>query len=660
MGDLGVGLRSASIVIPAHDEEHALPRVLGALLDQELDGMTLEVVVVVNGTTDGSAAAARSFLDRFDRSGHHLSVIEIPIASKAWALNEGDRRVSAFPRLYLDADIELSPNAVRRTVEELSAVSTPMLAAPRIQVAESRARAPRCYGRMWSQLPYVRSHVPGVGFYAVNEAGRQRWWRFPVRIGADDKFVRLHFDHSEARVIDDASFTVYMPERLGELLKVRGRWTSTNREIARSCPGLDRRDTSRWMSSARHLACNSSTWTDAPYFLGVWSGAWGWALLRTMGVGDRWPRAASSPMRAAQPNGTASPSATAPDRAAVTADMSHEPRSVHVAVVTHNSVAGLLRCIDGLLASEALDDLRITVVDNASTDGGPRAWASMFPNVEVIANEVNVGFGAAVNQAFAGSDSRWLAIVNPDVEVRRETLSATIAHLERRPGVGSCGVPSVHSDGSVNDRSFFMRPTIWSEITLAFAAHRVAPTSRLLNPEQNVAHVPLTDTPLGVDVIAGCFNVIDRELFEHLDGYDEDFFLCGEDFDLSIRAVEAGASPEVVPVDPIVHHSEGSFTSSSDARVAYLRGRARVSAALVAGAPSGARPVGPLGIDPRPVVCVPGTSLEAVPRDRPALGPPRRVVHAHGRQVARTRVHRKGYVAIPLGADAAGRSAVLS
>jgi hypothetical protein len=101
--------------------------------------------------------------------------------------------------------------------------------------------------------------VPGVGFYAVNEAGRQRWWRFPTRMGADDKFVRLHFSSDETVAIDDASFMVFLPERLSELLRVRGRWTSFNREIAHHCPRLQRHDDSRWISSLRYIATNTSS-----------------------------------------------------------------------------------------------------------------------------------------------------------------------------------------------------------------------------------------------------------------------------------------------------------------------------------------------------------------------------------------------------------------
>ena len=234
-------------------------------------------------------------------------------------------------------------------------------------------------------------------------------------------------------------------------------------------------------------------------------------------------------------------------------------RSVHAVVVTYNSMDTAPRCIERLLASEGIDDLRVTVVDNASRDGGAAALVDRFPSIEVVADRVNVGFAAAVNRAVTDSASRWIAVVNPDVEVHPDTLAATVEHLEHRPAVGSCGAPAVHADGTVSDRTFFMKPTGWSEITRALGAHRLAPASRLWNPEQSLAHQQ-ADEPLGVDVIADCFNVIDRELFEHLGGYDEDYFLCGEDLDLSIRTVEAEPAPRSLQ-PPILHRSASSFSS---------------------------------------------------------------------------------------------------
>lgn len=564
---------AASVVIPVHNEEHAIPRLLTAMLEQDLACLQLEIAVVVNGSTDGTAAAARSFIDRFASAHHRLVVVDLPQASKAAALNEGDRHMSSFPRLYLDADIQLSPTAIRRSVEVLGSSDAPMLAAPRVELAESSSPVVHRYGRTWAQLPYVRSHVPGIGFYAVNEAGRRRWWRFPTRMGADDKFVRLHFRQDEAVVIDDVTFTVYLPERLGELLRVRGRWTALNQEIARSCPGLHGRDGSRWRSSARHVLTTPATWPDVPTFLAVWTGAWVFSVRRTLGFGSEWASAASSPMRA--PLQTYDHEAL--DEPAVVARVGVEPtprRSVHVVIVTYNSGDTAPRCIASLMASENIDEMRITVVDNASADGGAARLAAMFPEIEVINNEENVGFAAAVNQAFEPARGRWFVVVNPDVEVQPETIAECLTYLEKHPAAGCCGVPSVHADGTVNDRSFFMKPSLWSEITLLFALHRLAPASHLWNREQRLAHLPHTSS-FEVDAVGGCFTVLDSELFEHLRGYDEDYFLCGEDFDLGLRAIEAGAAPAVVATSPIIHHSEGSFASSADARIAYLRGRAQ-------------------------------------------------------------------------------------
>jgi Glycosyl transferase family 2 len=149
----------ASVVIPAHNEENALPRLLESVLQQELSQLHLEVIVVVNGSTDRTAATAREYVARFAACGHQLNVVEIPFASKACALNEGDRNVTFFPRLYLDADILLSVDAIRRTVKELTAVSTPRLAAPKIHIADSTNRAARSYGRIWAKplCPFARA-----------------------------------------------------------------------------------------------------------------------------------------------------------------------------------------------------------------------------------------------------------------------------------------------------------------------------------------------------------------------------------------------------------------------------------------------------------------------------------------------------------------------
>lgn len=579
---------TASVVVAAHMKEHALPRLLDSLIGQDLGGIRLHVIVSVNGSTDRTAAVASDAIAAFAAHGHLLEVLDLPIASKAAALNAADRASNVFPRVYLDADIQLSPTAIRRVVDELSAVDEPRLAAPSMRVVRNRSLASRHYGTVWGQLPYIREQVPGVGFYAVNRAGRARWWRFPIRLGADDKFVRLNFGPGEVAVLPDAWFEVYLPERLGELLRVRGRWTSFNRDLARVCPGLERRDTLRWRSSASHVVRTPSTWPFVPGFLTVWFGGWlvavghgrgsrGWATASSSAIralpatNERWP-AATSGQVGRRPGAAQGARSTPAAARACAGASSRSTREVHAVVVTHNSGAHALRCVSRLLASTDIESIRVTVVDNASTDGTSEALASTFTDIEVIHNKDNIGFAGAVNQGLESSTARWIAIVNPDVEVNPTSIAASVAHLEQNQDDGICCVPAVDAKGEVNDRSFFSFPTVWSEVTLAMGLHRMAIGSRWLNPEQYLARQELAE-PTPVDAIAGCFTVIDRTLWVHLGGYDERYFLCGEDLDLSMRAIEAGASPVLVPTEPIIHLSAHSFSSSADARIAYLRGR---------------------------------------------------------------------------------------
>jgi len=288
---------AASIVIPAHMEEAALPRQLASLLNQELGDYRLHVVVVVNGSTDATAQAARTLVSRFHKKRHLLEVLELARPSKAEALNLGDRVARSYPRLYLDADITLSSNAIRRTIDVLTTLDTPLLAAPKTLVVECTGIAARHYGRLWSQLPYIREQVPGVGFYAVNESGRRLFALFPLDIGADDKFVRLHFSKDEMVIVEDASFSIYLPECLAELIRVRGRWTRFNLELARNRPDLALRDTPRWWSSFCYVARNPFQWIHVPVFLMVWIAGWTVALCDMVRGGERWSRAESSSIR---------------------------------------------------------------------------------------------------------------------------------------------------------------------------------------------------------------------------------------------------------------------------------------------------------------------------------------------------------------------------
>lgn len=218
---------SCSIVVPAHDEAAILEDRLGPLVRALAPGEA-EVVVVANGCTDGTADVARRLPG--------VRVIQTDVASKAVALDLGDRAVTAFPRVFLDADVRLSPAALHALVAALD-TERAVVATPRVTFDVRGSSWPvRAFHQVFARLPYVQQGLVGLGVYGMSEAGRSRFDSFP-RVVADDHFVQRLFADDE-RVGIDASFEVVAPRTTADLLKVRTRVVRGNRELARAAADL--------------------------------------------------------------------------------------------------------------------------------------------------------------------------------------------------------------------------------------------------------------------------------------------------------------------------------------------------------------------------------------------------------------------------------------
>ncbi len=189
-----------SVIVPAHNESSGIDRCLDVLLEGCAEG-ELQVVVVCNGCDDDTAAIAR-------RYGAPVEVVETPVASKAAALRLGDEAAQGFPRFYLDADVELPLESLRRVADVLR--DGPWLAAaPCLRVDLSGRRwAIRAYYAIWTRLPYHASGMIGSGVYALSEAGRSRFETFPDLI-SDDGFVRLQFSPEERTSVPNSEFTIW-------------------------------------------------------------------------------------------------------------------------------------------------------------------------------------------------------------------------------------------------------------------------------------------------------------------------------------------------------------------------------------------------------------------------------------------------------------------
>ncbi|MGA0615773.1 glycosyltransferase [Paracoccus sp. KR1-242] len=227
-------MNACSVLIPAHDEAGYIDACLAGLLSQDHAG-PLQVIVIANGCRDDTADRARTRIPDFAARGWVLQVEELAQGGKIGALNHGDACAAPGIRIYLDADIRLSPGLVSGLVRALD-VPQPRYAGGRLVVAPARSAVSRRYARFWQKLPFVAQGVTGAGLFAVNPAGRARWSEFPQVI-SDDTFVRLQFDEAE-RILVDASYDWPIVEGFGPLVRVRRRQDKGVAEIAERYPEL--------------------------------------------------------------------------------------------------------------------------------------------------------------------------------------------------------------------------------------------------------------------------------------------------------------------------------------------------------------------------------------------------------------------------------------
>lgn len=209
-----------SIVIPAHNEERVIGRLLDALVTGQFGGPgdpaggePADIVVVCNGCTDDTAKVAGA------RPG--VRVIEIPVPSKHVALRTGDEHARGFPRLYVDADVVLGADDVAALTAALDGSPELLAAAPEreLPLAGCGWRV-RAYYRVWTRLPAVREGLFGRGVIAVTEEGYDRLAALPPLM-ADDLAASLAFAPGERRVVDGARVVVHPPRTWADLIRRR-------------------------------------------------------------------------------------------------------------------------------------------------------------------------------------------------------------------------------------------------------------------------------------------------------------------------------------------------------------------------------------------------------------------------------------------------------
>jgi O-antigen biosynthesis protein len=205
-------------------------------------------------------------------------------------------------------------------------------------------------------------------------------------------------------------------------------------------------------------------------------------------------------------------------------------------------------------------ECEIFVVDNGSNDGSVELIRNQFPEVKLIANQENVGFGAANNQALRLAQGKFFVILNPDTVVQEDTFQVLINFLNEHPECGMVGCKILNPDGSLQlacRRSF---PTPWVGLTKVIGLSRLFPKSRLFG-KYNLTYLD-PDHTHEVEAISGSFMMVRKEAVAQVGHFDESFFMYGEDLDWCYRIKEAGWKIFYVPATKIIHFKGESSKKS--------------------------------------------------------------------------------------------------
>ena len=200
-----------------------------------------------------------------------------------------------------------------------------------------------------------------------------------------------------------------------------------------------------------------------------------------------------------------------------------------VVIVSYNVRNYLEQCLQSV--QRALEGIEgeVFVVDNHSDDDSVVTVREKYPWVRLIENQENLGFSKANNQAIRQSQADYVLLLNPDTVVAEDTLRGVLTFMDEHPKAGGAGVMMCYEDGSRAPESRRALPTPW-----VAALKMLGFTKRYY-----MSHLPW-DQPCRIEVISGAFCLLRHEALKTIGLLDEDFFMYGEDIDLSYRLLKGG------------------------------------------------------------------------------------------------------------------------
>jgi O-antigen biosynthesis protein len=232
-----------------------------------------------------------------------------------------------------------------------------------------------------------------------------------------------------------------------------------------------------------------------------------------------------------------------------------------VIIVNYNVRHFLIQCLASVSKAIEQIDAEIIVVDNASVDDSVEQVRKLFPAVVCISLDKNLGFSKANNLAARQAKGEYLLLLNPDTLVAEDCFSKCIEYLDSDLKAGALGVKMIDGSGNYLPESKRGLPDLWTSFCKMTGVYKLFPNSSVFNGYY-AGHLDASKIQ-SVEVLTGAFMMIRRNVWEEVNGLDEDYFMYGEDIDLSYRILKSGYSNIYFPMASIIHYKGESTVKGS-------------------------------------------------------------------------------------------------
>lgn len=239
---------------------------------------------------------------------------------------------------------------------------------------------------------------------------------------------------------------------------------------------------------------------------------------------------------------------------------------VTVIIVNYRVKYYLAQCLHSVVKAMEGIEGQVIVVDNDSQDDSVDFNRQLYPQVRFIENKENMGFARANNVAISESDSEYVLLLNPDTIVSERLLRDCIDLLDGNPTIGATGVRMLCENGWFAPESRRGVPTPFTAFCKMVGLTRLFPQSRVFGRYYMKYLDEFATTP--IEIISGACMFIRRSVLDECGLLDEDFFMYGEDIDLSFRMLQTGKQNYYIPSR--IMHYKGESTHKNSFRYVYV------------------------------------------------------------------------------------------